>query len=54
MTAIVNTGWPTHDFTIGELTTADGQVLTDLRLRYRVSAMPGRRHRTGGFSSSMP
>jgi homoserine O-acetyltransferase len=36
MTAIVNTGWPTRDFTIGELTTADGQVLTDLRLRYRV------------------
>jgi homoserine O-acetyltransferase len=36
MTAIVNTGWPTRDFTIGEMTTADGQVLTDLRLRYRV------------------
>jgi homoserine O-acetyltransferase len=36
MTAIVNTGWPTRDFTIGELTTTDGQVLTDLRLRYRV------------------
>ena len=36
MTAILNTGWPTRDFTIGELTTADGQVLTDLRLRYRV------------------
>ena len=36
MTAIVNTGWPTRDFTIGELATADGQVLTDLRLRYRV------------------
>src|SRR6476660_4040759 len=36
MTAIVNTGWPTRDFTIDELTTADGQVLTDLRLRYRV------------------
>jgi homoserine O-acetyltransferase/O-succinyltransferase len=36
MTATVNTGWPTRDFTIGELTTADAQVLTDLRLRYRV------------------
>jgi homoserine O-acetyltransferase/O-succinyltransferase len=36
MTAIINAGWPTRDFTIGELTTADGQVLTDLRLRYRV------------------
>src|SRR4051812_4732898 len=36
MTAIVNTSWPTRDFTIGELVTADGRVLTDLRLRYRV------------------
>jgi homoserine O-acetyltransferase/O-succinyltransferase len=36
MTATVNTGWPTRDFTIGELITADGQVLTGLRLRYRV------------------
>jgi homoserine O-acetyltransferase len=36
MTALINTGWPTSDFTIGELTTADGQVLSDLRLRYRV------------------
>jgi homoserine O-acetyltransferase len=36
MTATVNTGWPTRDFTIGELTTAAGEVLTDLRLRYRV------------------
>src|SRR4051812_37453815 len=36
MTATVNTGWPTRDFTIGALTTDDGQVLTGLRLRYRV------------------
>jgi len=36
MTALINTGWPTRDFTLDELTTVDGQVLTDLRLRYRV------------------
>jgi homoserine O-acetyltransferase/O-succinyltransferase len=36
MTATVNTGWPTRDFTIGELTTDEGQVLSGLRLRYRV------------------
>jgi homoserine O-acetyltransferase len=40
MTAIVNTSWPTRDFSIGELTTDDGQVLTDLRLRYRVIGDP--------------
>jgi homoserine O-acetyltransferase len=36
MTATVNTGWPTRDFTIGELITQGGEVLTGLRLRYRV------------------
>jgi homoserine O-acetyltransferase len=36
MTATVNVGWPTRDFTIGELITAGGEVLTGLRLRYRV------------------
>jgi homoserine O-acetyltransferase len=36
MTALVNTDWPTRDFTIDELATAEGQVLTGLRLRYRV------------------
>jgi homoserine O-acetyltransferase/O-succinyltransferase len=41
MTAIVNTSWPTRDFPIGELTTDDGQVLTGLRLRYRVIGDPG-------------
>ena len=36
MTSTVNVGWPTRDFTIGELITAGGEVLTGLRLRYRV------------------
>ena len=36
MTATINLGWPTRDFTIGELVTVNGEVLTDLRLRYRV------------------
>jgi homoserine O-acetyltransferase/O-succinyltransferase len=40
MTATVNTSWPTRDFTIGELVTTDGRVLTDLRLRYRVLGDP--------------
>jgi homoserine O-acetyltransferase/O-succinyltransferase len=41
MTAIVNTSGPTRDFSIGELTTDHGQVLTGLRLRYRVIGDPG-------------
>jgi homoserine O-acetyltransferase/O-succinyltransferase len=47
MTAIVNTGWPTRDFTIGELTTEEGQVLTRLRLRYRVIGDAGAAARNG-------
>ncbi|MFL5403763.1 MAG: homoserine O-acetyltransferase [Gemmatimonadales bacterium] len=36
MTATVNIGWPTRDFSLGDLTTTTGRVLSGLRLRYRV------------------
>jgi homoserine O-acetyltransferase len=36
MTVTVSTGGPTRDFTIGELSTDDGEVLSNLHLRYRV------------------
>jgi homoserine O-acetyltransferase/O-succinyltransferase len=36
VTAIVNTGWPTRDFRLGDRTIDAGRVLGGLRLRYRV------------------
>jgi homoserine O-acetyltransferase/O-succinyltransferase len=36
MTAAVDLGWPTRDFTLDELSTEGGRVLSGLRLRYRV------------------
>ena len=36
MTATINLGWTTGDFALGSLTTDAGQVLTGLRLRYRL------------------
>jgi homoserine O-acetyltransferase len=36
MTMTLTVGWPTRDFALGELTTAAGQSVTGLRLRYRV------------------
>ncbi|HEU5304859.1 MAG TPA: homoserine O-acetyltransferase [Gemmatimonadales bacterium] len=36
MTAALTVGWPTQDFPLRQLTTAGGQPLTGLRVRYRV------------------
>lgn len=36
MTTTLTLGWPTRDFDLRELTTAEGRSLTGLRLRYRV------------------
>jgi homoserine O-acetyltransferase/O-succinyltransferase len=36
MTAAVDIGWPTRDFTLGDLTTVRGRTLHGLQLRYRV------------------
>jgi homoserine O-acetyltransferase/O-succinyltransferase len=36
MTTAIATGWPTREFVLGNLTTAEGRVISGLRLRYRV------------------